>query len=287
RRRHPELSPDPVTEPTGRAIRVLGKQHRGAGDGVGSVHSGVGADEAVTGLGDHEWAAPAKHPHRLSFHQSAVAVGTVVLEFHHRPLRLGHDLVGHHDDVVVNGTHGGESIDQLTGEVVARGYLPDPLDGFDLDSHRRRILSASVSASSAEFMRVGSGLTSTSGRSSSWSAESAMSITSSSSSPSYAATTPRVPAGKPRPSMTTSAGPLRGRPPIHGLTATTRPAEATASATPSSARMGQIERGGFDGPITTTSAVLIASMTPGAGDAPSTPMKRTSSTGARCCRSTK
>ncbi len=78
---------------------------------------------------------------------------------------------------------------------------------------------------------------------------------------------PGVPGDRPTPRITMSAGPLRGVPPNSGLTATRLGCRATASRIPSMARIGHTESGGFDGAITTVSALSIASTTPGAGSA--------------------
>ena len=46
--------------PSGRAVRVVGEQRRGPVRDVGQVDAGVGADEAVSGLADHQVAAAAQ-----------------------------------------------------------------------------------------------------------------------------------------------------------------------------------------------------------------------------------
>jgi hypothetical protein len=79
--------------------------------------------------------------------------------------------------------------------------------------------------------------------------------------------------------------PARGRPPTIGEIPTTgRP--ATASLRLSTARIGPIDTTGLDGQITTTSASSIASITPGAGDAVSTPSNRIALTSSRAPRRT-
>ncbi len=55
-----------VADAPGRAIGVLGEQRRPAALDVGQVDSGVGADEAVAGLGDHEVAAAPQDSHGLA-----------------------------------------------------------------------------------------------------------------------------------------------------------------------------------------------------------------------------
>ena len=76
-----------------------------------------------------------------------------------------------------------------------------------------------------------------------------------------------------------SAGPLIARPPISGLTATdgTR-RRSTAARTSSTARIGQMLMNGLLGQTTIRSACSIASTTPDAGVASSSPSKRTRST---------
>ena len=57
--------PQPVADAPGRAVGVLGEQGRPAVLDVGEVDTGVGTDEAVAGLGDHEVAAAAQDADRL------------------------------------------------------------------------------------------------------------------------------------------------------------------------------------------------------------------------------
>ncbi len=73
-------------------------------------------------------------------------------------------------------------------------------------------------------------------------------------------------------------GTLHGPAPNQGADTTTRGRSIMASAMPGTARMGQIERGGFEGPITTASALAMAAKTPGAGDASAAPSNRRSVT---------
>ena len=84
-----------------------------------------------------------------------------------------------------------------------------------------------------------------------------------------------------------SAGPFTARPPISGLTAThgTRRC-ASASRSSRTARIGQTETYGLLGASRIRSASAIASSTPGAGRAASSPSKRTASTSSRCPRAT-
>ena len=85
--------------------------------------------------------------------------------------------------------------------------------------------------------------------------------------------------------MSRSAMPASGRPPTIGEIPTTG-LRATASLSPSTARIGPIETTGLDGQITTASARSSASPTPGAGVATSTPSKRMALTSSRAPRST-
>ena len=84
-----------------------------------------------------------------------------------------------------------------------------------------------------------------------------------------------------------SAGPFTARPPMSGLTATqgTRRC-SSASRTSLTARIGPIETYGLLGASRIRSAPPIASSTPGAARASSSPSKRTASTSSRCPRAT-
>ena len=86
-------------DPPGRAVRVLGQQRRRAVRHVGQVDAGVGADEAVPGLADHEVAASAQDPHRLLLAPGPAWPRGRRGRRDQPALRLGHDLLGDDDDV--------------------------------------------------------------------------------------------------------------------------------------------------------------------------------------------
>src|SRR5207302_396834 len=92
------------------------------------------------------------------------------------------------------------------------------------------------------------------------------SMTSRSSQGAYARATPAAVTGKPHARIRSPAGPLTGAPPTIGLIAsTTAVVSWSASRMPGTERIGPIEVIGLDGQTMTTSAVRIASRTPGAG----------------------
>ena len=75
----------------------------------------------------------------------------------------------------------------------------------------------------------------------------------------YSSATPTTDDSWPRSASIRSAGPFRAAPPTIGDTATTDSRRsASSSSTPRNARIGPIDTIGFDGAITTTSAVSIA-----------------------------
>src|SRR5579872_3528878 len=99
---------------------------------------------------------------------------------------------------------------------------------------------------------------------------------------------PAIEQGKPCASIRIPAGPATGALPTIGLTAATLPrARVSASRTPGTARMGPILVIGLLGAISTASAAVIASTTPGAGSASDAPAKRTELTGSWYHRCTK
>src|SRR5215212_3477378 len=91
---------------------------------------------------------------------------------------------------------------------------------------------------------------------------------------------PSAVSGCPAQAMNRSVGPLSTEPRTSGETATTgAEAARSASATPSTRRIGPIEITGFDGPITIACARSSASSTSGVACADSAPRTSTPSTG--------
>ena len=82
-----------------RAVGVVGQQRRRPFGHVGEVDPGVGADEAVPGLADHEIAAPSQDPGRLPLDQRQLGRRVGVVDGDELPLGLGDDLLGDHHDV--------------------------------------------------------------------------------------------------------------------------------------------------------------------------------------------
>ncbi len=90
-----------VADATGRAIRVLGEQGRPPVLDVGQVDAGIGADEPVACLGDHEVAAAPQDAHGLRLDDAEPVGGVVGIDPHHATLGLGDDLLGDDDHVAM------------------------------------------------------------------------------------------------------------------------------------------------------------------------------------------
>ena len=98
---HADVDAEGVLEPgpdaPGRAVRVVGQQRGRPVRHVGQVDAGVGADEAVAGLADHQVAAAAQDADRLLAHQGQLGRRVAVVDRDEPALGLGHDLLGDHD----------------------------------------------------------------------------------------------------------------------------------------------------------------------------------------------
>ena len=93
---------------------------------VGEVDTGIGTDEPVTCLGDHEVTTTPQHAHRLRLDDAHSVGGVVGLDRHQAALGFGHDLLGDHDHVAVEKVH--ETGDD-NGEIVAGADLAHSRDG--------------------------------------------------------------------------------------------------------------------------------------------------------------
>lgn len=133
-----------LAELCGTPVRVHGQEtdRVSAGD-VGGVHAGVGADEAVAGLGDddaavhaHDAAALAEDnldlarvlppPGRVLFSKRGGLDGPKI---HEAPFGLAHDLVRHHEHVP--GPQGApDGPDDHLGQPVTGADLGEALDGY-------------------------------------------------------------------------------------------------------------------------------------------------------------
>ena len=116
---HLDAGPGPqaVADAPGRAVGVERQQGGPAPLDVGQVDAGVGAHEAVAGLGHHQVAAPAQDAHRLVVDQRLVGERVVGIDRDQPALGLGDDLLGHHHHVA-GGQVGAELGDQ-GGQLVA------------------------------------------------------------------------------------------------------------------------------------------------------------------------
>ncbi len=146
---------EPFVERAGGCVGVDREQDEHAGAGrVRGVDTGRGADEAVAGLGDHERRSRADDACGLAENHldvtRIVAAGMLqrgvggldVLERNHAALRLGHGLLGHHEDVSARETAGPlRSLRKQPGEVVPLLDLGDALQREDLDSGHSRPVS--------------------------------------------------------------------------------------------------------------------------------------------------
>jgi hypothetical protein len=125
-------------DPVCRSVGVLGEEYGGAGFRVGSIDAGVGTDEAVTGLGDHQVAPAPQHLDGLPFHQLPVCGVFVAFERRHGPFGLGHGLVGHHQHITGGRLDAcsGDGSAENPGEIVSGPDLTDPDEWVDLDHAR-------------------------------------------------------------------------------------------------------------------------------------------------------
>ena len=90
---------DGVSDPLRRPVWVSGQQGGLPVGHVGEIDAGVGADEAVRGLGDNEVAAPAKHTNRLALHEALPCLAVAVIYRSQSSLGFRDDLLGDHHDV--------------------------------------------------------------------------------------------------------------------------------------------------------------------------------------------
>jgi hypothetical protein len=118
---------------------------------VGEVDPGVGADDAVWGLGHDLLAPPAQDAHRLAPNEPLSGDGILVVEADEATLGLGHHLLGDHDHVAVE--QRGVGGDQV-GQHVAGADLGQAGDGRHRD-HGSSSLRARAAASARPFMTVG------------------------------------------------------------------------------------------------------------------------------------
>src|SRR5262249_50083943 len=117
------------------------------------IDAGVGAHEPMLGLAHDEIAAPAENAHRLLFDQLLVRERVVGIDLDEATLRLGHDLLCHHDNVTVTQVVG--SSDDYLAKHVARPDLADAVDRNELDGHRSMTSLARAAASAGPCMIVG------------------------------------------------------------------------------------------------------------------------------------
>ena len=78
---------------------IDGEERGGSGLDVGQVDTGVGADEAVAGLGDEQVAAAPHDANGLRLHQCLLGSRVVGVDGHDPALGLGDHLLGHDHDV--------------------------------------------------------------------------------------------------------------------------------------------------------------------------------------------
>ena len=133
-------------DPTGRAVGVEGEQGGRPLGHVRQVDTGVGAHEALGGLGDEQVAPPPQDPGGLPFDQRHLGRRIVGVDRDHPTLGLRDDLLGHHHNVALlerRGTPEGrrQGVPQHRGQVVARADLGHAGQRQDLEGrggvHRR------------------------------------------------------------------------------------------------------------------------------------------------------
>src|SRR6185436_3005972 len=246
----------------------------------------VRAHEAVRGLGDHEVAPSAYDAHRLGLDEPGARLGIVGIEGHEAVLGLRHDLLrDDHAVAILQGRVLGRGrVGHEHGDLVARCDFPDAVDRDDFE--RVHATAARVSRASAAATRASRiSVSVTTGRTPRASMRRAsrasrVSITRTEQNSWYSRATPTLETSMPSGAINRSAGPFTGRPPMIGLTPTTRSRRATStSRIPGTARMGPIEITGLLGHTMIVSAASSASSTPGPGRASSAPAKLTETTG--------
>ncbi len=120
-----ETRPDAV----GRPIWILGEQDHRARIRIGAVDSGVGTDETVLGFGDYQVASSSHYRDGFGFHQGELELSFVTLDRDHPTLGLGHDLVGHDDNVSGHEAHRLQGPGEDLADVIAGPDESDPNDG--------------------------------------------------------------------------------------------------------------------------------------------------------------
>ena len=135
---HDAESPKPqplregLAEAPRRTIGVLGKQRQQPVGDVGGVHATVRTDEPVRRLDDDQ--VPATRDDALRFGRD----DRIAIRGPGDPgLRLGHHLLGHHDDVALGRGHRRDRVGQEPREIVSRSDLGQALDTSDADRHPR------------------------------------------------------------------------------------------------------------------------------------------------------
>jgi hypothetical protein len=83
------------------SVGVIGKQDHRPRLGVAAIDPGIGADEPVLGLGNHQVAAAADYGHSLFLDESPAELLLVAFDDGNGSLCLGDDLVGDHEHVPV------------------------------------------------------------------------------------------------------------------------------------------------------------------------------------------
>ena len=143
----PSVEPEGVLQPrpdaAGRTVRVLGQQRRGPVRHVGEVDAGVGADEAVPRLADHQVTALAENAHRLLSHQGQLGRRIGVIELDQPALRLRDDLLRDHDHVAGRelgpvGVRRRDRTGDERSQVGSGRHLAEAGDGEDLHALSRR-----------------------------------------------------------------------------------------------------------------------------------------------------
>ncbi len=130
-----------------RPVRVDGEQRGGAGLDVGQIHTGIGADEPVAGLGDQQIVPAPEDANRFRLDQLLLGHRVVGVDGDDPALSLGHHLLGHHHHVPIRQPareqrklpgRGDQQPGQDRRQVVTGPDLAHPGDRVDREPPRRR-----------------------------------------------------------------------------------------------------------------------------------------------------
>ena len=149
----------------GRAVRIHGEQDCGTRCDVRSIDCGIGTDEPMCCLGDDEVAATSDDLRRLRLDEFPVRA--LIGDLDDSPFLFRHDLVRHHDDVVLDEllTAIVDGCEDHRGEVIARLDLWETFDREDAqvahDGSQPRTASTHARPPSGGPSRVSAAMTST------------------------------------------------------------------------------------------------------------------------------